>query len=298
MCRTLAVPLTANRRGLWIRMIWAPWTESVVYVVDDDLQARTALKGLMESVGLCCEVSSSPAEFALAKRSEKVSCLILDVRLQELGAFPLQAELARERPHMPIIMMSANASIRMAVEAIKGGAVDFFAKPYRDQDLLEAIQWALVRAHRSRQRETTMRNLLKQYYNLSPREKQVMLLVCDGLSGKQIAHKLGVAEITAKVHRRNMMKKLRADSIPALVRMADAIEAEDGNGQIFLFGGAEARPTPVPTPINNEQPSAGVQRGRLVHGRAARATRALSGMAIRSETFARRRGRGAADDAD
>jgi FixJ family two-component response regulator len=202
--------------------------ESVVYVVDDDLQVRTDLKGLIESIGLCCELFNSPAEFALAQRTEKVSCLILDVPSPELGAFPLQAELARERPHMLIIMMSANADIRMAVKAIKRGAVDFFAKPYRDQDLLEAIQWALVRAHRSRQRETTMRDLLKKYYSLSPREMQVMLLVCDGLRSKQIARKLGVAEVTVKVHRQNMMKKLSVDSIPALVRMADAIEAERG----------------------------------------------------------------------
>jgi len=195
--------------------------ELIVYVVDGDLRARTALKALLESIRLNCEVFASSAEFAMAELSGKVSCLILDVRSPELR----ELELVRTQQDCPILITSAHADIRMAVKAIKVGALDFFSKPYRDQDLLEGVQGALMHGYASRQARMQLRDLLERYASLTQREKQVMQLVCDGLKGKQVAHMLGVTEITIKVHRQNIMRKLSAHSFPALVRMADAIAA-------------------------------------------------------------------------
>lgn len=195
---------------------------SIIYVVDGDLHARTALKTLFESIGLNCEVFASPEEFRMAQLSgNRASCLILDVRSPEFR----EIAMVREQSDSPILITSAHADIRMAVKAIKGGAFDFFSKPYRDQELLEAAQGALMHAHAGCKARMQLRDLLKRYDSLTRREKQIMRFVCDGLKGKEVAHKLGIAENTVKVHRQNIMRKFGTTSFPALVRMSDAIAA-------------------------------------------------------------------------
>jgi RNA polymerase sigma factor (sigma-70 family) len=198
--------------------------EQIVYVVDDDTDVREGVSALLQSVGLQLVALGSTTEFLAHKRSELPSCLILDVRLPGLSGLDFQAELTRAKIDIPIIFITGHGDIPMTVKAMKAGAVEFLTKPFREQDLLDAVRIALERdrARRELQRET--QTLRSRYDALSERERQVMRLVCAGLMNKQVAAEIGVSEVTVKVHRHNVMKKLDAKSLADLVRMADALQ--------------------------------------------------------------------------
>jgi FixJ family two-component response regulator len=196
---------------------------SIVYVVDDDQDVRDGLMSLFQSVGLRTQLFGSASEFLRAKRSDEAACLILDVRLPGLSGLDFQAELAQAQVSIPIIFITGHGDIPMSVKAMKGGAVEFLSKPFRDQDLLDAVNLALKRAHEKRASDTGRRELQRRYDALSEREKSVMRMVCIGLMNKQAAAEIGISEITVKVHRHNVMKKLGAKTLPDLVRMADKL---------------------------------------------------------------------------
>jgi FixJ family two-component response regulator len=198
--------------------------DSVIYIVDDDRDVREGLESLFQSVGLRSRAFGSATEFLSAKLPDAASCLILDVRLPGLSGLDFQAELARVKMDIPIIFITGHGDIPMTVKAMKGGAVEFLAKPLREQDLLDAVQLALGRAHTDRESHLRVRDIQERYGALSMREKEVMRLVCSGLMNKQVAAQIGISEITVKVHRHNVMKKLDAKSLPDLVRMADMLE--------------------------------------------------------------------------
>jgi len=199
--------------------------EPTVYVVDDDQDVREGLKALIESVGLRCQIFESTAEFLRNKRVDDVSCLILDVRLPGLSGLEFQAELSQAQIVTPIIFISGHGDIPMTVKAMKAGAVEFLTKPVREQDLLDAVRVALNRDSARRRENDRLRDLRTRYAMLSPREREIMALVCSGLMNKEAAAKIGVSEITVKVHRHNLMKKLGAKSLAELVRMADSLKA-------------------------------------------------------------------------
>ncbi len=196
---------------------------SIVFVVDDDASIRDALKSLIRSVGLKVELFGSPREFLQAKRPDAPSCLVLDVRLPGESGLNLQRELAETNDHIPIIFITGHGDIRMSVRAMKAGAVEFLTKPFSDQDLLDAIHEALDsdRARRHREGEAAM--LRQRLKSLTPREREVLPRVVSGLLNKQIAAELGTTEATVKVHRSQLMKKMDAESLPELVRMAEKI---------------------------------------------------------------------------
>jgi FixJ family two-component response regulator len=195
----------------------------IVFVVDADLSIRDALRSLIGSVGLRVEFFSSPLEFLQAKRPEAPSCLVLDVRLPGKSGLDFQRELAEGNIPIPIIFVTSHGDILMAVRAMKAGAIDFLTKPFRDQDLVDAVQVGLERdrARRQRQAETTM--LRERLELLTPRERAVLRLVVSGLLNKQVAAEIGTTEATVKVHRSQLMKKMGARSMPDLVRMAEKI---------------------------------------------------------------------------
>jgi FixJ family two-component response regulator len=195
----------------------------IVFVVDADVSTRDALRGLIGSVGLSVEFFSSPLEFLQRKRPDTPSCLIIDVRLPGKNGLDFQRELAEANILIPIIFVTGYGDIRMSVRAMKAGAVDFLTKPSHDQELLDAIQVGLERdrARRRIQAETTM--LRERLELLTPRERAVLPLVVSGLLNKQIAAEIGTTEATVKVHRSQLMKKMDADSLPDLVRMAEKI---------------------------------------------------------------------------
>jgi FixJ family two-component response regulator len=200
-----------------------PEAQSIVFVVDDDASLRDALRSLLRSVGLRVEVFGSTADFLKSRLRDAVSCLVLDIRLPGVSGLDFQAELAKAGIHIPIIFITGHGDIPMTVRAMKAGAVEFLAKPFRDQDLLDAVQVALER-HRSRRAEDkAVHDLRTRFESLTPREQEVIGLVTAGLMNKQVAAELGVSEITVKVHRGNVMKKMGARSLADLVRMADAL---------------------------------------------------------------------------
>jgi FixJ family two-component response regulator len=201
-----------------------PESEPTVYVVDDDQDVREGLKALIESVGLRCQIFESTAEFLRNRRVDDVSCLILDVRLPGLSGLEFQAELSQAQIVTPIIFISGHGDIPMTVKAMKAGAVEFLTKPVREQDLLDAIRVALNRDSARRRENDTLRDLRTRYATLSLREREVMALVCTGLMNKQVAEKMSVSEVTVKVHRHNLMKKLGAKSLAELVRKADSLK--------------------------------------------------------------------------
>jgi FixJ family two-component response regulator len=203
--------------------------EQVVYVVDDDAYVREGLGALLQSVGLKVVTLGSTAEFLAHKRPDGPGCLILDVRLPGLSGLDFQAELAKGQNEIPIIFITAHGDIPMTVKAMKAGAVEFLTKPFREQDLLDAVRVALDRDRRLRQLQMQTQSLRSRYDALSAREQQVMSLVCAGLMNKQIAAQIGVSEITVKVHRHNVMKKLDARSFADLVRMAEALRISTRN---------------------------------------------------------------------
>lgn len=198
--------------------------ESVIYIVDDDQDVREGLGSLFESVGLRSRTFGSATEFLSAKLPDAASCIILDVRLPGLSGLDFQDKLTRAKVDIPIIFITGHGDIPMTVKAMKGGAVEFLAKPLREQDLLDAVQLALRRAHTNRESHSRVRHIQERYGALSSREKEVMRFVCSGLMNKQVAAKIGISEITVKVHRHNVMKKLDARSLADLVRMADMLE--------------------------------------------------------------------------
>ena len=203
--------------------------ESIVYVVDDDVDVREGLKSLFQSVGLRSAVFGSTAEFLAVKRPDQASCLVLDVRLPGLSGLDFQTEFVRAQSSIPIIFITGHGDIPMSVKAMKAGAVEFLAKPLREQDLLDAVRVAIERDRVRRENEIKTLDLRERFAALTAREQQIMKLVCAGLMNKQTAAEIGISEITVKVHRHNVMKKLGAKSLPELVRMADSLGISSRN---------------------------------------------------------------------
>ena len=193
----------------------------VVFVVDDDPSVRRAIQRLVESVGLQVELFGSAQEFLRSERPNAPSCLVLDVRLPGISGLDFQRELADANIHIPIIFITAHGDIPMTVRAMKAGAVEFLTKPFRDQDLLDAIHLALERDHTRRLQEAEVAKLRDRYESLTPREREVLPWVVSGLLSKQVADAIGATEATVKVHRSQLMRKMGANSVADLVRMAE-----------------------------------------------------------------------------
>ncbi len=200
-----------------------PSPEPVVFVIDDDASVRDSLKNLLESVGLHTELFDSTQTFLDFRRPEVASCLVLDVRLPGLTGLEFQNELLKLGISLPIIFITGHGDIPMSVRAMKLGAVEFLTKPFRDQDLLEAVRVALERDRMRRRDEKTLTALHAHFESLTAREKEVIGLISAGLSNKQIAADMGISDATVKVHRANIMRKMQARSLADLVRMADLL---------------------------------------------------------------------------
>ncbi len=200
--------------------------EPIVYVVDDDASVREALRNLFRSVGLRVEVFGSAPEFLQSKPPDVASCLILDIRLPRQSGLDFQTDLAKAGIHTPIIFMTGHGDIPMTVRAMKAGAVDFLTKPFRDQDMLDAVTAAIERDRNSRNEAKILSGLHAHFVTLTAREREVMALVTAGLMNKQIAAKIGIAEITVKIHRGHIMRKMAAKSLADLVKMAQALDIQ------------------------------------------------------------------------
>jgi FixJ family two-component response regulator len=198
--------------------------QGVVFVIDDDEAVRDALKRLLGSVGLTAETYASASEFLHSRRPDISSCLVLDVRLPGLSGLDFQSELAKQHIHLPIIFLTGHGDVPMSVKAMKAGAVEFLIKPFREQDLLDAVQIALARDRERRENDKLTSSLRARFDSLTPREQEIIALVASGLMNKQIAAEIGVSEVTVKVHRGNVMRKMGAKSLADLIRMADVLE--------------------------------------------------------------------------
>lgn len=195
-----------------------------VHIVDDDAALREALDSLFRSVGLETRLFANAQAFLESGLANDAGCLVLDVRLPGLSGLDFQDKLAAADVRMPIVLMTGHGDIPMSVRGMKAGAVDFLTKPFRDQDMLDAVAAALQRDAASRAQQGDIGDLRARFEALSPREKQVMARVASGLMNKQVAHQLGLSEITVKIHRGNLMRKMEAKSLADLVRMAEALK--------------------------------------------------------------------------
>ena len=197
--------------------------ESTVFVIDDDVAMRATLSSLFRSVGLRVELFGSAYEFARIKMPDVASCLVLDIRLPGVSGLDFQAELAKADIRIPIIFMTGHGDIPMSVKAMKAGAIDFLTKPFREQDILDAVIRAIERDQKRRDSDKAVSELRILFDSLTSREREVMTHVADGLMSKQIAAKFGITEITVKVHRGHMMRKMKARSLIDLLGMADLL---------------------------------------------------------------------------
>ena len=204
---------------------------ATVVVIDDDPAIREALGSLLRSVGFDVKLLASVSDFLKTGRPEGPTCLVLDVRLPGQSGLEFQRELSRSSIQLPIIFITGHGDIPMSVQAMKGGAIEFLTKPFRDQDLLDAVHLGLARDREWLETEAALANLRARFESLTPREREVMALVVTGRLNKQIAADLGVSEITVKVHRSQVMQKMHARSLPELARMADKLNLEPGRPQ-------------------------------------------------------------------
>lgn len=206
-----------------------PKNQPTVLVVDDDDMMREALSGLFRSVGLQVLTFATAADLWRADRPDAACCLVLDVRLPGLSGLDFQGELAKANIHIPVIFITGHGDIPMTVRAMKAGAVDFLSKPFRDQDMLDAVTAALERDRMRRENETAASDVKQRFETLTPREREVMAHVTAGLMNKQVAGKLGVSEITVKIHRGQAMRKMGARSLADLVRMAETLGVRENS---------------------------------------------------------------------
>ena len=197
--------------------------EPVVFIIDDDPSMRRALTNLFQSVRLQVEAFGTAPELLQSKLPDVASCLVLDIRLPGLSGLDLQTELARANIHIPIIFITGHGDIPMTVRAMKGGAVDFLTKPFRDQDMLDAVVAAIERDRKRREADKIVADLRTRFETLTPREQEILAYVSSGLMNKQIAAQLELAEITVKIHRGHIMRKMGAKSLADLVRRAEAL---------------------------------------------------------------------------
>ena len=196
----------------------------IVFIIDDDRGMRQSIQDLVESVGLRAESFATGGEFLERKRTNDPSCLVLDVRLPQISGLDFQRQLAESGMKIPIIFVTAHGDVPMSVRALKSGAVEFLTKPFRDQDLLDAIQQALQRDRAEQEQQAEINDLQERYGALTAREQQVMALVVTGMLNKQIASEIGASEATVKIHRGNVMRKMQAGSVVDLVRMDDKLK--------------------------------------------------------------------------